>query len=119
MSKPREARCHRLIQGHSKECPTEFGMMDLQLWCPVCLEAYDRWCDEQAEQAELDDRAESLPPSVMPQEPPPPPATGGPPPYLCPQCGTWHAGSCQLCLYMWLSEAEGFCYDEVYKRSPN
>ena len=88
----REPRCHRLIQGHSSECPAAYGTDDLDHWCPVCLEAYDRWIDEQAERARLEALAEGTAP--LPEEPPPPPPAEGPspaaddpPPYLCPSCG--------------------------------
>jgi hypothetical protein len=67
---PRGPRCHRLILGHAHECPTAHGLEHLERWCPVCLEAYDRWCDEQAQQAAWDAQHQGPAPAPIPAEPP-------------------------------------------------
>ncbi len=71
-SDDRRPRCHRLILGHAHACPAAHGMMDLELWCPVCLAEYDAWCDEQAEEARLNALAEGalLVPGEAPEDPP-------------------------------------------------
>jgi hypothetical protein len=95
------------------------------------LAAYDRWCDEQAEQARLDALAESLAPFPAPLPDPPPPAEAeGPPPYLCPCCGLWHpAGNCPGSLSLvslvfatwsaWIEDPPAYTYRQVCNRSPN
>jgi hypothetical protein len=99
-------RCHRLIQGHSTECPAAYGSMHLERWCPVCLAAYDAWCDEQAEQARLDALASQLPVGIPAEEPEP----FQPSPLEDWQVEAWT---------LWLGEPPAWSYRQVSDRSPN
>lgn len=41
-------------------CYDRFGFEGMDRWCNACRDAYDRWCDDQAERSRQEDRASGL-----------------------------------------------------------